>query len=139
MSELVGNSGKPRIGAVLLDNAIASLLSFVIAAGTPGLPIPARAIALAAIYLMYFLVPEAIWSATPGKMVFGLRVCRADGNLAGWREAAIRTVFRVVEVNPVLFGGAPAALAIVSSRRRQRIGDMVAGTVVIRSQPAKST
>src|SRR5437867_1609951 len=106
MSELIGNAGKPRIGAVLLDNAIASLVSFIIAAGTPGLPITARGIALATIYLVYFLVPEAIWSATLGKVIFGLRVCRADGSVAGWREAAIRTVFRVVEVNPVLFGGA---------------------------------
>jgi hypothetical protein len=40
-------------------------------------------------------------------------------------------LFRLLEVNPLLLGDLPAGISIVSSRDRQRIGDRVAGTVVI--------
>ena len=40
---------------------------------------------------------------------------------------------RLLEVNPLLFGGLPAGIAILTSERKQRIGDMLAGTVVVSS------
>jgi uncharacterized RDD family membrane protein YckC len=36
-----------------------------------------------------------------------------------------------LEANPILLGGIPAGIAIFSSERKQRIGDALAGTVVI--------
>jgi len=41
-------------------------------------------------------------------------------------------VTRLVEVNPLLLGGLPAGIAVAMSRRRQRLGDMLAGTYVVR-------
>jgi uncharacterized RDD family membrane protein YckC len=38
---------------------------------------------------------------------------------------------RIIEVNPLLFGGIPAGIAVILSRRKQRIGDLLAGTVVV--------
>jgi uncharacterized RDD family membrane protein YckC len=44
----------------------------------------------------------------------------------------VRTLARLVEVNPLLLGALPAGIAILSSSRRQRIGDWLANTVVVR-------
>jgi len=46
----------------------------------------------------------------------------------------IRTLARLLEANPILLGGIPAGIAIFSSPRKQRIGDSLAGTVVVSRQ-----
>jgi uncharacterized RDD family membrane protein YckC len=38
---------------------------------------------------------------------------------------------RVIEVNPVLLGALPAGIAIISSDLKQRMGDSLAGTLVV--------
>lgn len=52
-----------------------------------------------------------------------LSVCR--------RAALVRTLLRVVEANPLLFGGVPAGVCILASKRNQRLGDLAAGTLVV--------
>ena len=66
-----------------------------------------------------------------GLMLAGLVVVQMDGTRITWRQAIVRTLFRGIEVNPLLLGALPAALCIIISRYRQRIGDKVAGTVVV--------
>ena len=46
----------------------------------------------------------------------------------------MRTLLRLFEVNPLLLGGIPAAIAVLCSKNRQRLGDMLAGTYVIRTK-----
>lgn len=88
------------------------------------------------VYLLYFLVQEGAWSTTVGKRLFGLYVLRLDGSQCGWFSAAIRTAARFIEVNPILpFGALPGAIAVAVSKRRQRLGDMGAGTVVAPRKP----
>jgi uncharacterized RDD family membrane protein YckC len=82
-------------------------------------------------YLGYFFLSEALWSRTPGKYLQGLVVVDAGGRRCGWSAALIRTLLRVVEANPLLFGGIPAGLAILASKRNQRLGDLAAGTLVV--------
>ena len=55
-----------------------------------------------------------------------IRVVRADGRPAGMREVAVRTILRVVDNYLV---GLIAMLA--TGERRQRIGDLAAGTIVV--------
>jgi uncharacterized RDD family membrane protein YckC len=81
----------------------------------------------------YFWLPEAIWGATPGKRLTGVRVIDAQGRAPGARRAFIRTVTRVLEVNPFLFGAIPAALIAYRSRTGQRLGDMLAKTFVVKA------
>jgi uncharacterized RDD family membrane protein YckC len=83
-------------------------------------------------YLGYFFVQEWIWSTTLGKLLFGLRIVHLDGRPAGLWAAGWRTLLRLFEVNPFLLGYLPGGLAIVRSKRRQRVGDMIAETVVVR-------
>ena len=130
MAEVIGNYGKPRSFALAIDNLIATILCLLIASRLPGLGSALRWSIASVVYLLYFLVQEGIWSKTLGKKVFGLVVHRLDGQQAGWRTAAIRTASRILEANPLLLGELPGAAAVVFSKKKQRFGDMWAGTVV---------
>jgi len=68
---------------------------------------------------------------TPGKRALGLRVVRADGAPVGPAESLVRNALRALEVP---FGYAPGVLAIALTPRRQRLGDLVAGTLVVRER-----
>jgi uncharacterized RDD family membrane protein YckC len=86
------------------------------------------------IALAYFLVPETVFGATPGKRLFGLCVVRADGSQLGVRELVVRNLLRVIDWLPFLYivGGAFALLG----GKCQRFGDVVAQTTVVSSSPA---
>jgi len=68
---------------------------------------------------------------TPGKRLLGLRVVRADGAPVGLAESLVRNLLRAVELP---LGYAPAVLAVALSARRQRLGDVAAGTLVVRER-----
>jgi uncharacterized RDD family membrane protein YckC len=68
---------------------------------------------------------------TPGKRALGLRVVRTDGGPVGLAESLARNLLRAVEV-PLAYG--PGVLAIALGARRQRLGDLVAGTLVVRER-----
>jgi uncharacterized RDD family membrane protein YckC len=68
---------------------------------------------------------------TPGKRAMGLRVVRTDGAPVGPAESIARNLLRAVEI-PLAY--APAILAVALGPRRQRLGDLVAGTLVIRER-----
>ena len=48
------------------------------------------------------------------------------------RQIRIRTLLRIVEVNPGGCGAIPAGIAVYCTSRRQRLGDWLAGTLVVR-------
>jgi uncharacterized RDD family membrane protein YckC len=81
--------------------------------------------------LAYFPVMEVLFGKTVGKFVTRIRVVNATGGRPSVMQALLRTVFRLLEVNPLLAGGIPAGVAAYASRGRQRIGDMVADTYVL--------
>jgi uncharacterized RDD family membrane protein YckC len=68
---------------------------------------------------------------TPGKRAMGIRVVRLDGTPVGPAESLARNLLRAVEL-PLAY--APAILAVALGARRQRLGDLVAGTVVVRER-----
>jgi uncharacterized RDD family membrane protein YckC len=80
----------------------------------------------------YFVAPEALWGRTLGKLLTGTIVVDEKGNRPSFGQVAVRTLFRVIEVNPFFAGGVPAGIVAALSRRKQRIGDMVANTYVVR-------
>lgn len=75
--------------------------------------------------LYYYFALESGGGQTVGKKLMKLRVMRADGRPAGMREIAVRTVLRVVD------GVTVCTALIVTGQRRQRIGDLAAGTIVV--------
>lgn len=55
------------------------------------------------------------------------------GSISGVGKATIRTLTRILEVNPFLAGGIPAGLVAGFSKSHQRLGDMAAGTFVLKT------
>jgi uncharacterized RDD family membrane protein YckC len=120
--------------AMFIDHLLAFALMLVIVALVPQEFPNVKAVFFFLFYLAYFIVLEALWSRTLGKYFQGLVVRKLDGSRCDWRASIIRNVLRVVEVNPLLFGGLPAGIAILLSQRKQRIGDWLAGTLVVSSK-----
>lgn len=76
----------------------------------------------------YDVAFELLWRGqTPGKRALGLRVVGADGSPVGPAESVLRNALRAVEVP---LGYAPAVIMVALTPRRQRLGDLVAGTLV---------
>jgi uncharacterized RDD family membrane protein YckC len=83
--------------------------------------------------LAYELVFEAIWSGrTPGKAAFGIRVVNVDGSPARFAAIVVRNLLRLVDLLPGTYG--VAFVSIFVTKRHQRLGDMAAGTIVIRER-----
>jgi uncharacterized RDD family membrane protein YckC len=117
--------------AAIFDNILAPLLGLVAAKSIDKEQYQLQFVLFACVYLGYFLVFESLISRTPGKLLTGLVIVRKDGSRISIRDAAIRTVLRVLEVNPALLGYATAAISIIFSKHHQRIGDRIAGTIVV--------
>ncbi|TXF89558.1 RDD family protein [Neolewinella aurantiaca] len=79
----------------------------------------------------YFLLELFNRGQTLGKKVVGLRVIRLDGRDPTPADFLTRSIFLLPDV--ILSSGIPAMLLISSGRHNQRLGDMVAGTVVIQT------
>ncbi len=82
----------------------------------------------------YFVVFEALWGRTLGKLITGTVVIDRNGRAPGFAKALVRTVLRLIEVNPLLIGGLPAGIALLVTKRHQRLGDLLAGTYVVRKK-----
>lgn len=104
------------------------------------------AIALVLAFLWQFGYPigfETLWRGrTLGKAAMGLRVVTVEGAPVGVRHATIRAVTAPVEV--LLTTGLIASIASFVSPRAQRLGDLAAGTLVVRergmaAEPTAST
>jgi uncharacterized RDD family membrane protein YckC len=82
----------------------------------------------------YFAFFEWLWSGqTPGKRWMKLRVLREDGRPITFWEASVRNLVRVLDMFPYPFYSI-GLISVFSTSRDQRVGDMVAGTVVVRER-----
>jgi uncharacterized RDD family membrane protein YckC len=85
------------------------------------------------VFVGYPLVFEtATRGRSVGKMVMGLRVVSDDGGPERFRQALFRALASVVEIWMLL--GSPAVICSMLSPKAKRIGDIFAGTVVIRER-----
>jgi len=86
----------------------------------------------------YFAIFEWLWSGqTPGKRWLKLRVIREDGRPISFFEAMIRNLIRVIDfiVPPFYSIG---LVSVFATERDQRVGDLVAGTVVVRERESEA-
>jgi uncharacterized RDD family membrane protein YckC len=89
------------------------------------------------IFASYFIFFEWLWDGqTPGKRLMKLRVIREDGRPITLWEAIARNLLRVFDAVPgfVIPIYSVGLIVIFLSRRDQRVGDIFAGTVVIRER-----
>ena len=86
----------------------------------------------------YFAVFEWLWNGqTPGKRWLKLRVIREDGRPITFFEAAVRNLLRDLDIMPAPFYSI-GLISVFASSKDQRVGDMVAGTVVVREREAEA-
>lgn len=129
--QIVGDATKARFIATIIDNTVAVFLTIGVVSFVPENLSALRILLLIGVFLGYFFILEGLWARTLGKYLQGLVVQKLDGSPAGWKIALIRTILRVIEVNPVLLGALPAGLVLISSERKQRLGDILAGSIVV--------
>jgi uncharacterized RDD family membrane protein YckC len=140
-----------RFVAAVIDGLIQSIviLIFFVALGIVGsaafetgesgtLALAAGAVILFLVAFGYPVLFETLNSGrTPGKAAIGIRVVREGGRPVNFRAAAIRNLLLIVDtLPPVTY--AVGIIAILVSRRNQRLGDMAAGTIVVRDRKPES-
>lgn len=84
-------------------------------------------------WLMVLAAMEGNWGLSPGKWLFGIRVVRTTLRPCGFFRALARGVMLIFDGTFCCFGWLPGALSIGLSSSWQRLGDMVADTIVIRA------
>ena len=133
-----------RFAAQLIDSLAltAMMIALVFASVGLGLVLGNPGPAVLAFFLVgflgfgaYWIVPEALWAGKSlGKLALRLRVVDVRGGPITAGQAIVRNLFRIVDFLPVYY--AAGAIAIFVSARNQRLGDMVAGTIVVRDRAA---
>jgi uncharacterized RDD family membrane protein YckC len=84
-------------------------------------------------WLGYFIAFETLWRGrTLGKAALGLRVVTTEGAPVRFRHAAIRSLLGIVDI--AIASGFFAVMFILLTRDNQRLGDLVAGTLVLRER-----
>ena len=87
------------------------------------------------VYIGYFTFFETLWQGqTPGKRQTKIRVIRDDGRPVGLPQATLRALLRPVD--DLFFIG---AFMIMLSKKEKRLGDWLAGTLVVQDEQAVSS
>jgi len=91
---------------------------------------------LAFAFLGYFVAFEALnGGRTVGKQMLGIRVVMDSGHPLTPTAAVVRSLFRLLDCYFPLLPFLPGLAMIFLHRRNQRLGDIVAGTIVVRDIP----
>jgi uncharacterized RDD family membrane protein YckC len=127
-----------RFMAALLDlviqlGAIFALAVVLAPVGDSGFLLAAYLVAVFLVLFAYDMVLET-WNRgrTVGKLAAGLRVVRSGGEPVGFLTAAVRNFLRLADFLPVLY--VVGVITILVTSRNQRLGDLAAGTLVIRER-----
>lgn len=119
-----------QLGALTV---LAFLLGAVGAVADEALAAGAAIVVVVAVFLGYPVLMETLTGGrTLGKMALGLRVVRDDGGPIRFRHAFVRGLLGVVEIY-VTLGVVPVLVSILN-RHGKRVGDLAAGTVVVRDR-----
>ncbi|GAB2627539.1 RDD family protein [Streptomyces capparidis] len=130
-----------RIVAVAIDLVVwwgvFVAASFAMVSATSSLDAAAEAaVAVSTLLLCVVGLPVAVETLSRGrslgKLAFGLRVVRDDGGPVRFRHALVRGAVGAIEIQ--LSMGVIACIASLVSARGRRIGDVFAGTLVVRER-----
>ena len=123
---------RARLNAAIIDaivigavtRALVSLLGVATSSGD-------AILLVLGVQFLYFFALELRTGQTIGKRAMHVRVVALDGSPATTRMCAIRNAMRFVDALPLLYASGLLSLIRTGRARRQRIGDVVAGTTVI--------
>lgn len=125
-----------RILATLLDYVffIAYFVLLAVIAGfTKGIIFESIAVVVILVLpvFLYDLLCEMFFQGKSfGKMIMKIKVVKLDGTQAGFGAYLLRWLLRIIDTR--LFSGGVALIAIIANGKGQRIGDMAAGTTVVK-------
>jgi uncharacterized RDD family membrane protein YckC len=86
----------------------------------------------------YFTLFEAFWNGrTPGKRVARIRVIQRSGRPIGFFESLARNLVRYIDQIPFFY--AVGVIVMFATRQHQRLGDLAAGTLVVRDLEPETT
>jgi uncharacterized RDD family membrane protein YckC len=127
------------VGVIIVVLIAGSLTNWNLLEGVGGWTAAIAVFAVFALYWGYFVFFETIWSGqTPGKRIMKLRVVREDGRPVRFFEIFIRNLIRVaLDIQPT-FSYAVGVISIIFSPRSKRLGDFVAGTVVVKERSTEA-
>ncbi|HJV08369.1 MAG TPA: RDD family protein [Acidimicrobiales bacterium] len=98
-----------------------------------GLAVAALVVALFLVQFAYDVLFETLASGrTPGKRWTGLRVVKLGGAPVGFLASALRNLVRIVDALPGFY--LVGIIAVMFTKHNQRLGDLAAGTVVVRDR-----
>jgi len=81
----------------------------------------------------YFTCFEAFWNGqTPGKRMAKIRVIQQSGRAIGLFESMARNLIRYIDQIPFFYG--VGVIAVFATQQHQRLGDLAAGTLVVRDR-----
>jgi uncharacterized RDD family membrane protein YckC len=121
--------------AIALGLLLALLLGFLITGASDALSAAIVIVVALLVLIGYRAVMETLTRGrTLGKMMLGLKVVRDDGSSIRFRHALVRSLLWLFVDFAPWFGSSPGIVASLMNKQGKRIGDMVAGTVVIRER-----
>ena len=83
----------------------------------------------------YTCLFEAFWNGkTPGKHFMCIRTIKVEGSPIGFYDSMLRNLVRAADVLPILYG--VGLLSMLVTRNFQRLGDLMAGTLVVHEDRA---
>lgn len=130
----------PRACAWAIDLALRAAILVVVLIFVSTLGELGMGIMLITAFLLEWIFPavcEAHFDgATPGKKAMGLRVVNDDGTPVQTAAAVIRNLLRAVDFLPLMYGAGLASMLI--NREFKRLGDLVAQTVVVYRDEART-
>lgn len=130
-----------RFMSSLVDTTIQALviIPLLFAASWAGTAGPA--VASLGTFLAVFALPTAFdafaGGRTPGRRLAGLRLVMADGSTVGLVPAAVRNIVRPLDFLPSAYS--VGVISVLATDRNQRLGDLAAGTIVVRQVAARRT
>ena len=130
-----------RVTALLIDLVVLYTVMTVLITVGVGLGPVGAAVMFAVVgglaLLVYPAAFETLWDGrTPGKAALGLRVVNANGGPIGFRAAGVRAALLLVDVATF---GLSWTVAVLCSERGRRLGDVAAGTMVVRERESAAT
>ena len=89
-----------------------------------------------AFWVALHVVLQGLTGVTPGKALFGIRTVREDGSPPGIGKALVRWLFLIADGFPYVLPMLTGFIVALTSSGNRRVGDMVAGTYVVRRAAA---
>jgi uncharacterized RDD family membrane protein YckC len=123
-----------RAVAIIIDMIVLGILGWVLALGMGGATSDgfnlsgAPAFIWFLIALAYYVVMEVQMGGSLGKLALGLRVVKEGGEKLDWQASIIRNILRIVDG---FFFYLVGAIIVWTSKKKQRLGDIVAHTLVV--------